>query len=206
MLKDKEGKIVSEEVIAPPAVGGELKPESGVEPKETKKFERQPFERRRMPRRSGREDRVKPEFDQKILNIRRVARVTAGGKRFNLSVAMAIGNRRGSVGVGTGKGLDTALAIEKAMRDAKKQMIRVNTTKEMSIPHRVEAKDSSAIVVIMPAPRRGLVAGSALRDVLDLAGLKDVNAKILSGSKNKLNIARAAIKALKMLKAARSSD
>lgn len=153
-------------------------------------------------RSSNREER-KSEFDQKTLNARRVARVTAGGKRFNLSIALAIGNHRGLVGVGTGKGADTALAIEKATRSAKKNLISVKLTKEMSIPHVVEAKYSSAIVRIAPAPRRGIIAGSALRDILVLAGLKDVNAKILSGSKNKLNIARAAIEALKQLKPAK---
>jgi small subunit ribosomal protein S5 len=146
-----------------------------------------------------REER-RSEYDQKTLNVRRVARVTKGGKRFNLSITLAIGNKKGAVGVGTGKGLDTALAMEKAMRDAKRHLINVKLTKEMSIPHDVYAKYSSAIVAIMPAPRRGIIAGSALRNVLELAGIKDVNAKILSGSKNKLNIARATIKALSMLK------
>lgn len=156
-------------------------------------------DRKRNNSRDGREER-RSEYDQKTLNVRRVARVTKGGKRFNLSITLAIGNKKGAVGVGTGKGLDTALAMEKAMRDAKRHLINVKLTKEMSIPHNVYAKYSSAIVSIMPAPRRGIIAGSALRNVLELAGIKDVNAKILSGSKNKLNIARATIKALSLLK------
>jgi small subunit ribosomal protein S5 len=90
--------------------------------------------------------------------------------------------------------------MDKAMRDAKRHLLHVKVTKEMSIPHDVYAKYSSAIVSIMPAPRRGMIAGSALRNVLELAGIRDVNAKILSGSKNKLNIARATIKALGNLK------
>lgn len=153
---------------------------------------------RRMRR--PRSDRPRSEFDQQTLMVRRVTRVTAGGKRFNISIVLAIGNHRGVVGVGTGKGLDTAVALEKAMREAKRHLITVPVTKTMSIPHRVEAKYSSAKVIIMPAPRRGIIAGSALRSILSLAGLHDVNAKILSGSKNKLNIARAAIEALKQLK------
>jgi small subunit ribosomal protein S5 len=151
------------------------------------------------PKREGRE-RVKPEFDQKIIQIRRVTRVTSGGRRMTFSVAMVIGNRKGKVGLGTGKGIDTAIAIEKALREAKKDIVTIHMTKTNSIPHDVMTKYSSAIVTMMPAPSRGLVAGSAVRDVLELAGITNVNAKILSGSKNKLNIAKAAIKALAMLK------
>lgn len=148
----------------------------------------------------GREERVKPEFDQKMLGVRRVARVVAGGRRFNFSVLMVIGNRKGSVGVGTGKAGDTALAIEKATKSAKKHMIKVSRTANNSIPHIIEAKYSSATVVILPAKSKGLIAGSAVRSVLELAGITDVNAKIRSGSKNKLNIAQATIKALSTLK------
>lgn len=157
------------------------------------------------PKREIRE-RVKPEYDQKILNIRRVARVATGGRRFQFSVAMVVGNRKGSVGVGTGKAGDTSLAIDKAVRAAKKNLIKVPTTKTLSIPHDVKVKYSSARVFIQPAPGRGLSAGSAVRDVLDLAGVKDVNGKIFSGSKNKLNIARATIKALSSLRSPRSAQ
>lgn len=149
--------------------------------------------------RGGKFEKAKPEFDQKMLNVRRVTRVVAGGRRFAFSVAVVAGDRKGSVGVGIGKAGDTSLAIDKAMRNAKKNMIKVRTTKEMSIPHQVEAKYSSGKVIIMPTPGRGLVAGSAVRYVLELAGLKDVGAKVLSPSKNKLNIAQAAIKALEKL-------
>ncbi|MBY0539460.1 30S ribosomal protein S5 [Patescibacteria group bacterium] len=153
-------------------------------------------------RRSGgkREDRPRSEFDQKTLLLRRVARVTAGGRRFSFSAAIVIGDRKGRVGVGIGKGGDTAGSIEKALRDAKKNMITVKTTKTLSIPHDVMAKESSGIVEIRPAPLRGIVAGSAVKMVLELAGVKDVTAKIHSPSKNKLNIARATIKALSKLK------
>ncbi len=152
-------------------------------------------------RRGGkRDDRQRSEFDQRTIIVRRVARVMAGGRRFNFSAAIVAGDRRGRVGIGLGKGLDTALAIEKALRDAKKNMITVKTTKTMSIPHDVQAKSSSGIVAIRPAPNRGIVAGSAVKLVLELAGVRDVTAKILSGSKNKLNIARATVKALSQLK------
>ncbi len=143
----------------------------------------------------------KPEFEQKIIDIRRVTRVIAGGRRFSFAVVVVAGDKKGRIGVGTGKSGDTSLAIEKAFRNAKKNMVKLKFTKEMSIPHEVEAKENSARLVIMPAPGRGIVAGSAVRTVLDLAGAKDVGAKIFSRSKNKLSIARAAVKALSKLDA-----
>ncbi|MFA6536611.1 MAG: 30S ribosomal protein S5 [Candidatus Paceibacterota bacterium] len=157
-------------------------------------------ERRGGPRRGGtRPERVKPEFDQKIIDIRRVSRTVAGGRRFAFSVAMVIGNRKGQVGVGLGKGGDTALAIEKANREAKKNLITVPMTKSSSIPFEVAAKYASSRVMIMPARGKGMVAGTSIRNVIELCGLKDVNAKLLSGSKNRLNNARAAMKALSEL-------
>lgn len=151
---------------------------------------------RRGPRRDS---RVKPEFDQKIVSLRRVTRVVAGGRRFSFSVALVAGNRKGMVGFGLGKATDTPLAIEKAFRDAKKNMITVNTTHNMSIPHEVQAKYSASVVKIMPAKGKGLLAGSSVRTVFELAGLKDVGAKLLSRSKNSANNAIVAIKALKKL-------
>lgn len=144
----------------------------------------------------GRPERVKAEYDQKILNIRRVTRVTKGGKRMNFSICMAIGNKKGSVGVGTGKANDTSAAIDKAYRNAKKNIIQLNLTKTNSIPHDVSAKYSSGRIMIIPAPGRGVSAGSAVKSVIELAGINDVTAKIVSPSKNKLNISRAAILAL----------
>ena len=150
----------------------------------------------RPERKRSREERPRSEFDQKILNIRRVTRVASGGRRFSFSVAVVLGNRKGSVGVGTGKAGDTSLAIDKATKNAKKNLLKLSLTKTSSIPYEMRVKYSSARVLIMPAKGRGLIAGSALRDVLDLAGVRDVAGKIFSGSKNKLNIARATIKAL----------
>ncbi|MBI3634412.1 MAG: 30S ribosomal protein S5 [Candidatus Yonathbacteria bacterium] len=156
------------------------------------------------PRGGGRAtktERARPEFDSKMIQIRRVTRVVSGGRRFSFSVAVVAGNRKGSVGVGVGKAADTSLAIEKALKDAKKNVVKVPLSNEMMIPHGVEAKYTSARVMIMPAPGRGMVAGSSVRNVLELAGIKNVNAKILSGSKNKLNNARAAVEALRKIRA-----
>jgi small subunit ribosomal protein S5 len=125
------------------------------------------------------------EFAQKLIGIRRVARVMAGGRRFNFSAAIVLGDKKGRVGVGVGKAGDTQLAIEKATRAAKKNMILLNLTKNRSIPHNVEAKYCASIVEIRPSPGRGLVAGSSVRTVLELAGVSDVTAKILSRSRTR---------------------
>lgn len=143
--------------------------------------------------------RPKPEFDQKILNIRRVTRVVAGGRRFSFSVALVAGDKKGSVGLGLGKAGDTALAINKALRNAKKNMIKLRLTKTMSIPHELSAKFASSYVKILPNKGRGLVAGSVIRDIVKLSGIKDVTGKIVSDSKNKLNNAKAVMDALSVI-------
>ncbi len=150
-------------------------------------------------RQSKRPERQKSEFEHKIISIRRVTRVVSGGRRFSFSVGIVAGDKKGRVGVGMGKASDTALAIEKALRDAEKNMLRVKLTKTNSIPKEVEAKYASSRVLIMPAPERGLIAGSSVRTVLELGGIKDVGAKIFSRSKNKINNARVAIEALAKL-------
>lgn len=135
-----------------------------------------------------------------MVDLRRVARVEAGGRRFSFRATVIAGNRKGVVGVGIGKGADTALSIEKAFRNAKKNTITVPLSKDQSIPHDVEARFASAYVLIRKArPGSGLVAGSAVRTVLDFAGVKNATAKILSRTKNKINNAKAAIKALQKL-------
>ena len=144
-------------------------------------------------------DRIKPEFDSKMIDIRRVTRVAAGGRRYSFSVAVVAGDRKGRVGVGLGKGSDTALAVEKATREAKKHLVKVPLSPQMTIPHATEAKYGSAKIMIFPARGSGIVAGSSARNVIELAGIKDVCAKIMSGSKNKINIARAAVAALEKL-------
>lgn len=121
----------------------------------------------------------------------------AGGRRFNFSAAIVIGDKKGRVGVGLGKAADTQLAIEKATRHAKKNMISVNLTKNRSIRHNIEAKYCASVIQIRPSAGRGLVAGSSVRTVLELAGISDVTAKLMSRSKNPVNNARAAIEALR---------
>lgn len=123
----------------------------------------------------------------------------AGGRRFNFSIAIVLGDRKGRVGVGLGKGADTALAIDKATRDAKKHMITIPRTSNNSIKHDVSAKYASSTVELIPSKGRGLVAGSAVRTVLAYGGVTDIASKIHSRSKNKLTIARATVAALSKL-------
>ena len=126
----------------------------------------------------------------------------AGGRRFNFSAAIVIGDKKGRVGVGLGKAADTALAIEKATRDAKRSMLTLDLTEGKSLRHNVGAKYCASKVEIRPSPGRGLVAGSSVRTVLELGGVTDVTAKILSRSHNSVNNARAAIEALRKISSA----
>lgn len=142
----------------------------------------------------------KSEFDQRVLDVARVTRVVAGGRRFSFRATVVVGNKIGKVGVGIGKGIDVSQSVEKAVADAKKNIIIV-PIKNATIPHEVTAKYGAAKVLLKPAPKgAGLVAGGALRAICGLAGIENISAKILSKSGNKLNNARAAIEALKKLK------
>ncbi|MBL1434220.1 30S ribosomal protein S5 [Candidatus Wolfebacteria bacterium] len=153
----------------------------------------------RPKRRRSKAPRERQEFEQRIIEIRRVVRVVSGGRRFSFSVAMVIGDQKGRVGVGLGKATDTALAIEKSIRNAKKNLITINRTETGSIPFDVQARLDSSEISLIPSKGRGLVAGSAVRTVLEFGGVTDVVAKILTRSKSKLSIARATVDALKQL-------
>ena len=140
------------------------------------------------------------EYKEKVLDLRRVTRVMAGGKRMRFRVTIIVGNEKGSIGIGIGKGLDVAQAVDKAKTAAMKNIINVKL-KGKTIPHDVNAKFSAARVIIKPAKNgHGLKAGGAVRMVLLLTGVRDATAKCLSGTKNKLTNAMAAIEALKKLK------
>lgn len=158
--------------------------------------------------RGGRRDdkrapREKPEFETKMISIRRVTRVVSGGRRFSLSVAVISGDRKGRIGIGTGKALDTQVAIEKAGKAARRNMMYLKISKRGSLPFDVEAKFKSAEVSLRPNNGKGVIAGSSARVILALAGLHDVTAKFNSGTKNKLNNARATMKALSQIAYAR---
>ncbi len=187
---------ITENIVEAKAEEAEVIPAEVSAPLQQPSREFKKNSRKSAPRR---EARVRPEFDQKIVSIRRVTRVVTGGRRFAFSVGIVIGDRKGRVGVGIGKAGDTPIAIDKAVRDARKNMIKVNLTKNGSIPHEVDAKFSSSRIVIMRAPGKGILAGSSVRTVLEFAGVKEVSAKIFSRSKNKINNAKAAVKALSQL-------
>jgi small subunit ribosomal protein S5 len=142
--------------------------------------------------------REKPEFDSKTIDIRRVTRVVSGGRRFSLAVAIVAGDRNGRVGFGTGKALDTQAALEKAMKSAKKNMVTLRLSKGNTIPFDVKAKYKSASIWISPNKGKGIIAGSSARTILALAGVNNVTAKFHSGTKNKMNNAKATMKALEM--------
>ncbi len=150
--------------------------------------------------RSGQE-RKPPEYEQKLIDIRRVARVVAGGRRFSFRVTIVIGNRKGEVGVGIGKADDTSLAIEKAFRNAKKNLIKIVLNERGSIPCETTGKFGSALVYIKPSSGgRGLVAGGVVRLICSLSGIKNISSKVLGKTGNKLNNAQATINAFKKLK------
>jgi len=143
----------------------------------------------------------KPEFEQKLLDVARTARLVAGGRRFSFRTVVVLGNKKGKVGVGVAKGADVTIAVEKAVRQANKYLIEVPLTEEDSIGYPIQAKYSAARVMLKPAAQgRGVIAGGTVRAICNLAGIKNVTAKILGRTNNKLNNARATIKALEKLK------
>lgn len=145
----------------------------------------------------------KPEFDQKLLDLARVTRVVKGGRRFRFRATLVIGNRKGKVGVGVGKGTDVSDAIRKAFDDAKKNLVTVKMAKN-SIAHDINFKSRSAKIILKPALEgRGIIAGGAVRTVVEFAGIKDIVSKSL-GTANKLSVARAAVEALGTLNQART--
>jgi small subunit ribosomal protein S5 len=150
--------------------------------------------------RKQRPGKEKSEFDQKVLDVARVTRVVAGGRRFSFRATVALGNRKGKIGVGIAKGPDVSQAVEKAVADGRKNIIII-PLKDGTIPHQVSAKYAAARVLLKPASTgRGLVAGGAVRIICELAGIENISSKILSKSTNKLNNARATLEALKKIK------
>lgn len=154
-----------------------------------------PEQKRRGRRKPGMK-REKPEFDQQIIDLARVTRVTKGGKQLSFRVCIVIGDRKGRVGYGIQKGKDVQLAVEKAVRQAKKNMIRVPIVND-TLPHRVETKFGAARVMLKPAPQgSGIIAGSAIRVVLEMAGVPNASSKLLGKTNNKVTNVQAVFAAL----------
>jgi len=148
----------------------------------------------------GRKPVEAPEFEQKMIDLARVTRVTKGGKRLNFRACMVIGDRKNRVGFGIAKGKDVSIAINKAVSQAKKNLIKV-VIKNETIPHEIHHKFKAAKILLKPAAKgRGLSAGGAARAVLELSGIPNITAKIM-GSSNKINNVRCAWEALSLLRA-----
>lgn len=140
------------------------------------------------------------EWQERVVQIRRVTKVVKGGKKLSFRAIVIVGNEKGQVGVGVGKASDVIGAVKKGVADGKKHLITVPLTRFNSIPHPSNGVGGGAKVMIRPAsPGTGVIAGGAVRTVLELAGVKNILAKQL-GSSNPLNNARAAVNALSALR------
>lgn len=146
-----------------------------------------------------RRDEQTDEFEQRMIDVARVTRVMAGGKRMRFRACVALGNKKGKVGIGLAKGADVTLAVNKAATKAKKNMIDVPIVNE-TIPHAITSKAGAAKILFKPARKgSGIIAGGSVRIILELAGVNNITSKIL-GTNNKLNNAKCVIKALSSLK------
>lgn len=143
--------------------------------------------------------REKPEFEQKLVDLARVTRVTRGGKRLSFRALVVLGNKKGKVAYGVAKGKDVTNAVSKAVEQAKKIMLEVKLNNG-TIAHEIRQKFNSAYIMLKPAPQgTGVKAGGAVRVILDLAGIENIVGKMI-GSKNKINNVKATYDALKNLK------
>jgi len=139
------------------------------------------------------------EFDSKLLDLNRISHMKAGGRRFRFRAVMIIGNKAGKVGLGVAKGLDVAQAVEKSTRIAKKNMIEIPIVND-TIPFESIAKFGAAHILLRPQKKgRGVIAGGTVRVICNLAGIKNISSKMLGRTGNKLNNAKATIKALQSL-------
>ena len=154
--------------------------------------------RRRQSGRDG-DQRERNEFDQKVVEVKRVTRVVAGGKRMRFRALVVIGDHKGKIGMGLKKGADVSESVNKAVNQAKKNMITLPLVNE-TIPHEITMKYKSSSLMLKPAkPGTGVIAGGAVRSVMDLAGVKNVVSKML-GSNNKVNNIKAVFEAFKKMK------
>ena len=159
----------------------------------------------RRGRGRGRGNEPKDEFDQVILDLARVTRVMAGGKRMRFRATVAIGDKKNKIGIGIAKGADVQLAISKATNDAKKHIVKIQITDEGTIPHEVRIRSHSAQILLKPAPvGTGIIAGSVVRQIFELTGIKDVVGKIM-GTGNKINNAKTLVEALSKLRKPRKT-
>jgi small subunit ribosomal protein S5 len=151
-------------------------------------------------RKGGRKNDAPKQFEERLLEVRKVTRVTTGGRQMAFRATMLIGNKKGKVGIGIAKGNDVAIAVQKAVREAYKNIVTVPVAKGSTVPYVLEFKNKASKVRLIPAAEgTGLKAGSSLRTVLELAGYENVLSKII-GSTNKLNVAVTTLEALSSYK------
>ncbi len=164
--------------------------------------------RGRSPRRGGRRERSArepKEFEEAILRISRVTRVVKGGRRMRFQITVVIGDKKGRVGMGIGKSGEVIEGIKKAVTQAKKNLVHVSILKG-SVPHRVDAKFKASKVFLLPAPEgKGIIAGGAVRKIMELAGYHNVLSKA-HGSRNALNLAYATFNALSQLQNVKEAE
>ena len=155
--------------------------------------------RRRQSNQENDAQRERAEFDQKVVEVKRVTRVVAGGKRMRFRALVVIGDHKGKVGMGLKKGADVSESVNKAVNAAKKSMITLPLINE-TIPHEMNMKYKSSSLMLKPAkPGTGVIAGGAVRQVFELAGVKNVVSKML-GSNNKVNNIKAVFEAFRRMK------
>jgi small subunit ribosomal protein S5 len=157
-------------------------------------------QRRNNNKKGSRTKEKEVEWQERVVQIRRVTKVVKGGKKLSFRAVVIVGNEKGQVGVGVGKAADVIGAVKKGVADGRKNVIEVPLTKSNSIPHPINGAGGGAQVMMRPAsPGTGVIAGGAVRTVLELAGVRNILAKQL-GSSNPLNNARATIDALQSLR------
>jgi len=161
-------------------------------------------QQRRGGRRGG-PPRSQDEFDHVVVEVSRVTRVMAGGKRMKFRAAVVVGDKKGRVGFAVGKALDVSAAVTKATTRAKKQLVTVPMVNE-TIPHMVRTKFKSCVVLLKPAPKgTGMIAGGPIRAVIEMAGIHNIVSKML-GSQNKINNVQATLVGLRQLRVGKKGE
>lgn len=189
MEKELQKMQPTEQVVAPKAEAN----------KAEEKQVRKPA-RRRAPQSKDRQ--IKTEFEDRVVSIARVTTVVKGGRRFSFSAYAVVGNKKGKVGFGHGKANEVQDAVKKAVKDAQNRLISVPIINKSTIPHEINDKFNASKILLKPAPRgKGIVASGTVRAVVELAGYTDIYSKTY-GSRTKINVVRATLKALAKLRTA----